>query len=379
MDRSHFCVFVALLQCLASCSAPAAPTSSAGGDAGATPVAGRGNAGGGGNSGGGGTGGTGGSTAVAVAGSGGTASGGGSGAAGSSSGEPAPSPNWVNATGNLAGMASECSNMGRVAADPSSKRVIAAVAQQGLWASDDGGKSWQPLGQGAGSAAITNRPTAITFDPEHPNVFWETGIYGAGGGMYKTTDGGETFAQLGTITNSQTASVDFGDPERKAILTGTHGKGVYRSSDGGLSFVDVGTSLPGVDTLWPLLIDAQRLLMGTFDIAVYRSTDGGTNWNEVSKLPPSNYDGGFLRASDGSVYLSLSGNRGFGKSTDLGQSWTELDATGVAFAAPNFRITPIELPGGKLVTVGKDQLLKSSDGGSTWQAIGEPLPFVINS
>ena len=98
-----------------------------------------------------------------------------SGAGGSDSGGPAPSQSWINATGNLAGMASDCFNMGRVAAKPGSPRIIAGVALHGLFASDDRGKSWQPLGTGAGSAKITNRVSSITFDPEHPETFWETG------------------------------------------------------------------------------------------------------------------------------------------------------------------------------------------------------------
>ena len=129
-------------------------------------------------------------------------------------------------------MASDCYNMGRVASKPGSARIIAGVALHGLFASDDRGKTWQPLGTGAGSAKITNRVSSITFDREHPDVFWETGTH-TGGGFYKTTDGGVTFQELGTMTMSQDAAIDFTDPERKTLLTGTHGRGVYRSTDAG--------------------------------------------------------------------------------------------------------------------------------------------------
>ena len=43
---------------------------------------------------------------------------------------------------------------------------------------------------------ITNRPSAIVYDPEHADTFWEAGIYN-GGGVYKTEDNGKTFVQLG--------------------------------------------------------------------------------------------------------------------------------------------------------------------------------------
>src|SRR5258708_26529364 len=68
----------------------------------------------------------------------------------------APAADWVNATGNLVGMASGCEGIGKIAAQPCSSRVIAGLEGHGLWAADDSGKTWRALGSGAGSASITN-------------------------------------------------------------------------------------------------------------------------------------------------------------------------------------------------------------------------------
>ena len=129
-----------------------------------------------------------------------------------SSGNPvrtSPSPgNWVNVTSNLAGMASECGNMTYVSSKPSEDLVIAGVARQGLWASSDGGTSWHRLGTGAGSARIVNRTGSIVYDPAHPNVFWESGIYNSNG-VYRSDDDGTTFSALGTIGHIDSVSVDF--------------------------------------------------------------------------------------------------------------------------------------------------------------------------
>src|SRR6185369_11119165 len=93
----------------------------------------------------------------------------------------APPAAWANATGNLAGMSSECGNLGLVSANPCSDMVIAGVARAGLWGTEDGGKTWVKLGAGAGSAVITNRISAIVYDPAAPGTFWESGIYNGGG------------------------------------------------------------------------------------------------------------------------------------------------------------------------------------------------------
>jgi photosystem II stability/assembly factor-like uncharacterized protein len=271
--------------------------------------------------------------------------------------------------------------VGRVSAQPGSKRIVAGVALHGLYASDDSGQTWQALGGGAVSAPITNRASSITFDPQHPEVFWETGTHN-GGGLYRTSDNGATFVQLGTMTMSQDAAVDFADPERKTLLTGTHGQGVYRTTDGGATFASIGDSLPG-NTLWPLLIDAETYLMATYESdtasasnGIHRTTDGGAHWTQVSTLAPS-HDGSFVRTSDGSIYLALAANSGIAKSTDQGLSWTKVTSEAARFAVAFFGINPVELPDGRLVTLGVDHLVLSSDGGVSWTPIGEPLPFEL--
>jgi photosystem II stability/assembly factor-like uncharacterized protein len=272
-------------------------------------------------------------------------------------------------------MDSDCYSLGRVAPVPGSARMIAGVAKHGLWASDDSGQTWEALGTGAGSAVIENRVSSISFDPANSDIIYETGTH-VGGGFYRSTDAGVTFKQLGTMTMSQGAAVDYADPDRKTMLTGTHGKGVWRSTDGGATFTDLSGNLD-TDTLWPFLIDANTFLIGLFNGAagITRTTNAGENWNKTSETSPS-HDGGIFQTADGTLYYSLLGNMGFSKSTDQGVSWTTIPTSGTSFPPAFFGITPAELPDGSLVTVGTDHLVRSQDGAATWQAIGEPLPFI---
>jgi hypothetical protein len=133
----------------------------------------------------------------------------------------APSATWTDARGDLAGGTFSCaSNLAKIAAVPCSNQLIANVVHQGLFITDDDGASWQALGTAAGQV-IQNYTEAIVFDPEDPGIFWEAGIHD-GPGLFKTLDGGATFEEQGTISFAQLVSVDFGDPDRKTLLTGHH-------------------------------------------------------------------------------------------------------------------------------------------------------------
>src|SRR5579864_2417619 len=66
---------------------------------------------------------------------------------------PLTAATWVNVTGNLANMASECGNLTMVSAVPNSNTIIAGVALDGLWANTTG-TTWSQMGTGAGSDSI---------------------------------------------------------------------------------------------------------------------------------------------------------------------------------------------------------------------------------
>ena len=209
---------------------------------------------------------------------------------GDGGGVPAkPTGSWTNETGNLAGLGSECGNLSNLSSKPDEDMLIAGVAQQGLWASKNGGGTWTRLGSGAGSSTITNRTSEIVYDPDHPQTFWESGIYNAGG-VYKTTDDGTTVLAQGMVTHNDSVSVDFTDPQRQTLLAGTHEQSghLFLSTSGGAMWTDIGPNLPAGTgfSSQALVIDAMTYLLGAY---TYSNTGGGLG--DLSNRPTAERPG----------------------------------------------------------------------------------------
>ncbi|HVZ73372.1 MAG TPA: hypothetical protein VHJ20_13420 [Polyangia bacterium] len=290
-----------------------------------------------------------------------------------------PPAAWTNVTANLAGMPSECGNTSLLAAHPARDMLLTTVAKHGVWASTDGGASWQQLWASAGTQQITNRGSTFVFDPAHPTTFWESGIYN-GPGVYRTDDDGATFTALGDAHHIDSVSVDLGDPQRQTLLAGGHEQKqtLYRSADGGATWTNVGLNLPAGTNFCTnaLVLDEATHLVGCSGYAggtdgVFRTTDGGKTWTPATTLSAAAAP---LWASDGTIYWSLIYDHGLIKSTDRGKTWTQT-IQGNTLKTGH----PIELPDGRIVAPGPSTLMISKDHGVSFQPVGEKLPFTPNS
>jgi photosystem II stability/assembly factor-like uncharacterized protein len=284
---------------------------------------------------------------------------------------------WVDASGNLVGLQSECGNLSFVSGRPGTDQVIAGVALQGLWVTEDGGASWERLGTGEDSAEIRHRLSAVVYDPDDPDTYWESGTY-HDPGVYRTDDGGTTFEPLDGAAHSDYVSVDFTDADRATLLSGVHEQQtVVRSTDGGATWIDVSSGLPDNvgHTAGTYVVDAEVHLYGTKPSedpasapGIFRTTDGGETWTEA-------YDSGVagapLRASDGNLYWLMHDGEGVIVSDDDGVTWREVGGSDIA----HFAVSLIELPDGRFAALSERHILVSEDQGETWEPIGPNLPY----
>jgi photosystem II stability/assembly factor-like uncharacterized protein len=128
-----------------------------------------------------------------------------------------------------------------VAVSRSSPNVVYVVSEtkdEGeLWRTDDAGATWRMVSR---DPNINFRPfyyADIRVDPQHPNT-----VYALAGGLYKSEDGGRTFARIGNATHGdhQAMWIDPTNPNR--ILSGDDG-GFQISYDAGRTF-DILNNIP---------------------------------------------------------------------------------------------------------------------------------------
>ena len=242
----------------------------------------------------------------------------------------------------------------------------------------------------------------------------ETWLFGAAsGGMWRSTDQGATWQapplELGGMPIGDLATAPS-DASRVYAGTGEanagggsiayDGMGVYRSDDAGVSWTNVG--LLDVGSIGRIAVDptdADRLFVAAMgplfrnsaNRGVYRSEDGGASWEQVL----------FTNDSTGAIDLAIHpldpqtiyaatwerirrpNRRSYSsprstlyKSTDGGDTWTDVLQTAPEAPSVRGRISVAIAPSDPDVVytgiVGSDDrlatILKSSDGGSNWQA-----------
>ncbi len=251
-----------------------------------------------------------------------------------------------------------------VAGDPLT--WYAAVAQGGVWKSEDGGFDWKPIFDEQPTVSIGS----IAVAPSDPNVIYvgsgEANIRGNvanGDGIYKSTDAGRTWTQvwaqkgqIGTMVVHPRAP----DIAYAAVLGHAFGpnpeRGVYRTEDGGARWKQVlavdaetGASDVALDPsnprilfagTWQAVRQPWELRSGGPGGGLWRSDDGGDHWQRIEGegLPKGIWGkvGVRVAPSDGRrVYALIEAEAGgLFRSDDGGKTWRRANGHHASASAP---------------------------------------------
>ena len=231
-----------------------------------------------------------------------------------------------------------------------------ATASGGLWKTTNAGTTFDPIFDGEGSFALG----VVKLSPCNPNVVWVgTGENNSqrsvsyGDGVYKSEDAGRSWTNMGLEESSQIGSIVIDPRACNTVYVAAHGpvfkgggeRGLYKTTDGGETWeliLETENEYTGVnevlmdprnpDVLIASTWQRQRRQFGYIaggpGSGIMRSTDGGETWTSSSRGLPSVELGriGLTQSPvDPDVVYAIveaaSGRGGFYRSTDNGVSW----------------------------------------------------------
>jgi photosystem II stability/assembly factor-like uncharacterized protein len=221
-----------------------------------------------------------------------------------------------------------------IAADPSDttgNTVLIGGAQGGIWRSTDAGQTWTAVGDQNPSLAMGS----IAFAPSNPmTVYAGTGeqafiafdiYYGAG--VLKSTDGGLHWTQTCTLAS---ATCPFIGPYTDSLHPGF---GFFNFGGAHISYVAVNPANPNM-----VLVGAQFILEGPQE-GVYCSDNGGQTWTNILPDEMSTFVG---FASSGVAYAAF-GNS-FGSLPGAPNGNGIYKATGIGSACPSIHFVRLTAP-----------------------------------
>jgi hypothetical protein len=197
------------------------------------------------------------------------------------------------------------------------KKILAGGVSGGLWLSEDGGQSWQrktPLNAHPGCVSIAQDVRAGKTDTWYyiSGEFYGTSASGGnafymGDGMFKSTDGGNTWAPLGATDNgNQQTFTDVWqggwrvvtDPvaTEDVVYAATYGA-IFRSNNGGTTWTVVrgSASASPYSYFTDIAVTSTGVLYATLSSdgsqkGIWRSTNGTTWYNITPAFMPNEYD-----------------------------------------------------------------------------------------
>ncbi len=216
--------------------------------------------------------------------------------------------------------------------------AFAPNAERGVFRTKDGGKSWEKVLYITDTIGISD----IEFAPDDPNTLyagawrgerkpWTIISGGKEGGIYKSTDGGDTWKKLenglptGLIGKIDLA-VSPANPNRVwALIEAPQGEGgVFRSDDRGASFELVSTFAPLLDRpFYYCNIDANPKnadVLWVSSTSLWKSTDGGKNWQRQS-VPHGDTHEIWINPNDTLIMVECN-DGGANVTTNGGKTWS---------------------------------------------------------
>lgn len=304
--------------------------------------------------------------------------------------------------------------IGDIAVDPVKPNTWYVAAGSGnLWKTVNAGTTWTPIFDHEGSYSIG----CVTIDPNDRHTIWVgTGEnvggrhVGYGDGVYVSHDGGGSFTRVGLEETEHISKIIVDPRDSNTVYVASQGplwssggqRGLYKTTDGGETWTpvltkgkwtgvtDVVMNPTNPDVLFAATHQRHRtvwaLVNGGPESGIHKTTDGGATWTELKRGLPS--------ADKGKMSLAISPQRsevvyatielagrvgGIWRSENSGASWTKMSDYTSGGTGPHYYQEIYADPHRFDVLYHANvRLGRSIDGGTTWESVGNRNKHVDN-
>jgi photosystem II stability/assembly factor-like uncharacterized protein len=268
-----------------------------------------------------------------------------------------------------------------LAADPSRPaRIFLGTADGHIFGSEDSGAHWILLGRA--SSRLDAVITAIVVDPRDGNVLFAsswTRDSAAGGGVFRSVDGGRSWSGAG-LGGQAVRALAMAPSDPNVLVAGTL-DGIYLSLDASKSWELISPphheELRNLDSLAIDPRDPQTIYAGTFHLP-WKTSDGGRTWRPVHEGMIDDSDVMSLlidRANPRLIYASACS--GIYRSDDSAGQWRKIQ--GIPYTARRtYAIAQDPRRPRRVYSATSEGLWKTEDEGMTWQRT-TPESWVINT
>lgn len=266
-----------------------------------------------------------------------------------------------------------------LAADTSGGNLYLGTNDGHIFVSSDRGSAWKLQGR------ISQRTDAVVAQlaasPEKPGQVFAAVWFqeaGAGGGVFRSDDGGATWHTAG-LQGEAVRALEFAPSQPQTLVAGTR-SGVFRSSDIGGTWERISPAgdpeLRNVDSVAVDPANPQLIYAGTYHLP-WKTMDGGKSWKPVAAGLIDDSDIMSMRVDvTDPARLYLSACSGIYRSENRGEMWTKLQ--GIPYAARRTQAI-VQDPGhpGTLYAATTEGLWVTRDSGESWERT-TPRDWAVN-